>query len=172
MPAIFGLTVANHVILSVTGYPLDYVPAKGREKMYEGMLATLQSYEEKLARLGNEGDQIGLKVPITVGDVAFLSEELYHGRSAITGIPTKLVLIRWQKPSGSSITTLGEGKSIQKCSTVKLHDLVLMTKDEATRHEKEIFKGGKSLEDVYDAETLARVEEKRKTAEKYEAFRS
>ncbi|ENH69741.1 hypothetical protein FOC1_g10012099 [Fusarium oxysporum f. sp. cubense race 1] len=159
MPAIFGLTVANHVILSITGYPLDYVPAKGREKMYEGMLATLQSYEEKLARLGNEGDQIGLKVPITVGDVAFLS-------------PTKLVLIRWQKPSGSSITTLGEGKSTQKCSTVKLHDLVLMTKDEATRHEKEIFKGGKSLEDVYDAETLARVEEKRKTAEKYEAFRS
>ncbi|KAH7221467.1 hypothetical protein BKA60DRAFT_567870 [Fusarium oxysporum] len=172
MPAIFGLTVANHVILSITGYPLDYVPAKGREKMYEGMLATLQSYEEKLARLGNEGDQIGLKVPITVGDVAFLSEELYHGRSAITGIPTKLVLIRWQKPSGSSITTLGEGKSIQKCSTLKLHDLVLMTKDEATRHEKEILKGGKSLDDVYDAETLARVEEKRKTAEKYEAFRS
>ncbi|EXK27795.1 hypothetical protein FOXG_19906 [Fusarium oxysporum f. sp. lycopersici 4287] len=46
MPAIFGLTVANHVILSVTGYPLDYVPAKGREKMYEGMLATLQSLEQ------------------------------------------------------------------------------------------------------------------------------
>jgi hypothetical protein len=171
MPAIFGLTVANHVILSITGYPLDYVPAKGREKMYEGILATIQSYEEKLARLTFEGDTVGLKVPINVGDVAFLSEELYRGRSAISGIPTKLVLIRWEKPSTPSMTTLGEGKDIQKCSTVKFNDLVLMTKEEATRHEKEIFKGGKSIEEVYDAETIARVEEKRKTAEKYEAFR-
>jgi hypothetical protein len=139
--------------------------------MYEGMLATIQSYEEKLARLTFQGDTVGLKVPINVGDVAFLSEELYRGRSAISGIPTKLVLIRWEKPSTPSMTTLGEGKDIQKCSTVKFNDLVLMTKEEATRHDKEIFKGGKSIEEVYDAETIALVEEKRKTAEKYAAFR-
>ena len=42
MPAIFGLTAANHVILSVTGYPIDYVPAKGREKMYEGIMTYVQ----------------------------------------------------------------------------------------------------------------------------------
>ncbi|KAF4460266.1 hypothetical protein FALBO_12954 [Fusarium albosuccineum] len=171
MPAIFGLTVANHVILSITGYPIDYVPAKGRDRMYDGILTTLQGYEDKLAKMTHKGDTVGLKVPVTVGDVAFLTEELYSGRSAISGIPTKLVLVRWQRPSGSSMTTLGEGKDIQKCSTVRLSDLVCMTKEEATRHRKEIFKAGKALKEVYDAATIARVEEKRKEAEKYEVFR-
>ncbi|EMT60974.1 hypothetical protein FOC4_g10012265 [Fusarium odoratissimum] len=54
MPAIFGLTVANHVILSVTGYPLDYVPAKGREKItfdyqpsFFHSLLNMSSYKKK-----------------------------------------------------------------------------------------------------------------------------
>lgn len=171
MPAIFGLTVANHVILSITGYPLDYLPAKGRDRMYDGMLAYLQSSEDKLARLTDNPNTVGLKVPVTVGDVAFLAEELYNGRSIITGLATKLVLIRWHRPTGSSMSVLGEGKDIQRCSTVKLSDIVVVTKEEATRHEKEIFKAGKSLEEVYDAATIERVEAKRTEAEKYEAFR-
>ncbi|KAM5348843.1 hypothetical protein ACJ41O_008666 [Fusarium nematophilum] len=172
MPAIFGLTVANHVILSVTGYPLDYVPAKGRDRMYDGMLASLQGYEDKLARVTNGGEVVvGLKVPVTVGDVAFLAEELYRGRSVVSGISTKLVVIRWRRPEASSVTTLGEGKDEQKCSTVRLSDLVVMTKEEAARHEKEVFKAGKKLKDVYDAETLKKVKERRREAEKYEAFR-
>lgn len=36
MPAIFGLTTANHVILSITGYPIDYVPAKGAREDVRG----------------------------------------------------------------------------------------------------------------------------------------
>ncbi|KAH6885376.1 hypothetical protein B0T10DRAFT_564155 [Thelonectria olida] len=171
MPAIFGLTVANHVILSITGYPLDYVPAKGRDRMYEGILSTLQGYEDKLARLTDKGDTVGLKVPIQLSDVSFLVEELYHSRSAITGISTKLVLIRWRKPAGSSMTVLGEGKDIQKCSTVRMSDLVCMTKEEATRHYKRVWKSGKPLKDVYDAETIERVESKLREAEQYEAFR-
>ncbi|ENH66667.1 hypothetical protein FOC1_g10002174 [Fusarium oxysporum f. sp. cubense race 1] len=54
MPAIFGLTVANHVVLSVTGYPLDYVPAKGREKItfdyqpsFFHSLLNMSSYKKK-----------------------------------------------------------------------------------------------------------------------------
>ncbi|EGU86678.1 hypothetical protein FOXB_02784 [Fusarium oxysporum f. sp. conglutinans Fo5176] len=54
MPAIFGLTVANHVILSVTGYPLDYGPAKGREKItfdyqpsFFQSLLNMSSYKKK-----------------------------------------------------------------------------------------------------------------------------
>lgn len=171
MPAIFGLTVANHVILSITGYPQDYLPAKGRDRMYDGILAYVQSSEDKLARITDGGDTVGLKIPLTVGDVAFLAEELYNGRSVITGIPTKLVLIRWRRPEGSSMTVLGEGKDVQKCSTVRLGDLVCMTKEEATRHEKEVFKAGKPLKKVYDAATIERVKAKLKEAKKYEAIR-
>ncbi|KAG6256448.1 hypothetical protein E4U23_001775 [Claviceps purpurea] len=170
MPAVFGLTAANHVILSITGYPLDYAPAKGREKMYEGIMTYVAGSEDRLARsLGL--DTVGLKTPLTMGDVAFLSEELYHGRSIISGISTKIVLIRWRRPEGPSMYVIGEGKDVQKCSTVRLRDLVCMTKEEATRHEKEIFKAGKKLEELYDQETIERVETKLASAAKYEQFR-
>ncbi|KAG6032011.1 hypothetical protein E4U40_006618 [Claviceps sp. LM458 group G5] len=170
MPAVFGLTAANHVILSITGYPLDYAPAKGREKMYEGIMTYVAGSEDRLARsLGL--DTVGLKTPLTMGDVAFLSEELYHGRSIISGISTKIVLIRWRRPEGPSMYVIGEGKDVQKCSTVRLRDLVCMTKEEATRHEKEIFRAGKNLEELYDQETIERVETKLTSAAKYEQFR-
>jgi hypothetical protein len=170
MPAIFGLTAANHIILSITGYPLDYAPAKGRDKMYDGILSFVQSTEEKLVRLFVPGT-IGLKVPLNFGDVAFLTEELYHARSIISGIPTKLVLIRWRRPESTSMTIIGEGKDEQKCSTIRLRDLVCMTREEAVRHEKVIFKEGKPLEEIYDQETIKRVEAKLTEAATFEQFR-
>lgn len=170
MPAIFGLTAANHVILSITGYPLNYVPAKGREKMYEGMMTFVQGSEDRLARMLGL-DTVGLKTPLTSGDVAFLAEELYHGRSAVSGISTKLVLTRWQRPEDTNMSVIGEGKDTQKCSTVRLRDLVCMTKEEATRHEKEIFKARKALGEVYDTETIDRIEAKLAVAAKYESYR-
>lgn len=170
MPAVFGLTVANHVMLSITGYPLNYVPAKGREKMYEGILSYVQSTEDKLARIFGL-DSVGLKAPLTMGDVAYLSEELYNGRSIVSGIPTKIVLIRWRKPESTNMTVIGEGKDIQKCSTLRLRDLVCMTKEEATRHEKEVFRADKPLEELYNKETIERIEAKLAEAARYEKYR-
>ncbi|KYK58944.1 ThiF domain protein [Drechmeria coniospora] len=170
MPAIFGLTAANHVILSIAGYPIDYVPAKGREKMYESIFNYVQGSEEKLARMFEPG-VIGVKTPLTMGDVAFLAEELYHARSIISGISTKLVLIRWRKPEVTNLNIIGEGKDVQKCSTIRLRDLVCMTKEEATRHEKDILKLGMPLESLYDAETISNVEARLAEAAKYEKLR-
>jgi tRNA threonylcarbamoyladenosine dehydratase len=167
MPAIFGLTVANHVILSITGYPLDYAPAKGREKMYEGMLNFVQATEERLARQYTPGI-IGIKTPITLNDVGFLAEEIYRGRSVVTGLPTRLVLVRWEKPTHDPISRIGDGTSIQKCSDIKLSGLVCMTKEEGVRHEKEILKGDTAVEDLYDSETLARVTAAREETRRYE----
>ncbi len=55
------------------GYPLDYNPAKGRDKMYDQVHATVQSVEEKIvrARHGSPDAAVGLKVPLTLGDIAF-----------------------------------------------------------------------------------------------------
>ncbi|KOS20791.1 Uncharacterized protein ESCO_004123 [Escovopsis weberi] len=171
MPAIFGLTAANHAILKITGYPIEYVPAKGRERMYESILTYVQSSEEKLARLFAPGTT-GLKIPLTVGDCAFMAEELFRSRSAVSGIPTKLVLIRWRRPQDGNMSVIGEGtESEQKCSTVRLRDLVCMTKEEATRHEMEIFKAGRPVEELYDEETIRRVEAKMAEAAKYEECR-
>lgn len=171
MPAVFGLTVANHVILSITGYPIEYVPAKGRDKMYEGVFNYVQGFEERIAKIYHPG-LIGLKMPLTPTDVAFLVDDLYNGRSIISRVSTRLVLVRWRKPE-DSVSFLGkEGdKEYQKTSNFKFSDLVCLTKEEAVRHEREIFKGDKKVEDLYDAETIEKVESKRKEIEAYERYR-
>jgi hypothetical protein len=139
--------------------------------MHDGILTALQGSEEKMVRQMTPGHDfkiaIGLKIPITIGDVAFLTEEVFRGRSAITGLPTRLALLRWRRPTKTTLINI-EG---QKSSDVKLSDLVCMTKDEATRHENEILKGDKQPEDVYDKETIEKVEGLLKEAAKYEKFR-
>ncbi|KAK3310955.1 uncharacterized protein B0T15DRAFT_387573 [Chaetomium strumarium] len=174
MPAVFGYTVANHVILKITGYPMDYQPAKARDKMYDAILAYVQASEEKIVRMieGTRTDVcVGLKVPITPGDIAFLVEEVFRGRSAVTGIPTKLVLIRWKKPRGTTLVRIGEESAEQKSSNLRLRDLVCMTKEEATRHQKKILQGDKSLKDLYSREVIELVEARQKESEAYERYR-
>jgi tRNA A37 threonylcarbamoyladenosine dehydratase len=170
MPAVFGYAVANHVILKITGYPHEYVPAKGREKMYDGILAQLQGSEEKLARLTTPGeDAQGLKLSLSVYDVGYLVEEVYRGKSALSGIPTRLALVRWRKPqTGSTIKLDVEG---QKSSGVKLRDLVCMTREEAAVHEREVVKGDKTPEQFYDEETVEVVEGRLREEMSFEKFR-
>ncbi|KAF2205274.1 hypothetical protein GQ43DRAFT_386209 [Delitschia confertaspora ATCC 74209] len=167
MPAIFGLAVANHVILEITGYPHEYLPSKNREKMYDGILGSLQGSEERLARLSGFAEQ-GLRIPITQDDVGYLVEEVYHGRSIISGLSTKLALVRWEKPEGEFIDKRTPG---QYNSLLKMRELVLMTKEEATKHEKEVLKGAKGLEEVYGRETVERVRGRMEEEEVFERFR-
>ncbi|KAF2653236.1 hypothetical protein K491DRAFT_603358 [Lophiostoma macrostomum CBS 122681] len=167
MPAIFGLAVANHVILETTGYPHEYLPSKSRDKMYDGILGSLQGAEERLARHIGEDAQ-GMKIPLTQDDVGYLVEEVYHSRSIISGLATRLCLVRWNKPGNDFIDRRTPG---QKNSLLQMKELVCMTKEEAAKHEKEILKGDKSAEDLYDKKIIDEVALKMKEEEKYERFR-
>jgi hypothetical protein len=158
-----------------SGYPLDYAPAKSRDKMYDSILAALQASEEKILRHMTPGHDasitLGLRIPVTVGDVSFLVEEIFKGRSAITGLGARLLLVRWRKPTSSTLIKIGEASKEQKSSNVNLGELVCMTKEEATRHEKEVLRGNSKVEDLYDAATIEKIEALRKEAAKYEKYR-
>ena len=166
MPAVFGLCVANHVMLEIAGYPHDYyIPIKAREKMYDGALTQLQGLEERVAK--HHGlDPIGLRIPVTADDVAYLVEEVFRGRSVISGLGNRLGLIRWRKSQESWVDLSTPG---QKADRLQLDQLVCMTRDEMQRHEKTVLKGDRAPEDVYDADIVALVE-KRLAEER--AFRS
>jgi tRNA A37 threonylcarbamoyladenosine dehydratase len=170
MPAVFGYAVANYVILQVAGYPCEYVPAKGREKMYDGILAQLQGSEEKLARATTPGeDAQGLKLGVSVNDVGYLVEEVWRGKSAVSGVPTRLALVRWRAPGpGSTIDRSVEG---QKSSKVRLRDLICMTREEAAVHEKEVVRGGKTPEDLYDKDVVLEAEKRLQEEIGYEKYR-
>jgi len=135
--------------------------------MYDGILAFVQSTEEKLARATEGGSSdvgLGLKVPVTQRDVEFLVEEAYKGRSVISGSTHKMVLVRWGKPAGSTVVRFGE----QKSSNLRTRELVLMNKEEATRHIKEVLQGDKTLQDLYSTEMIEKVEARQRVVDGYE----
>ena len=168
MPAVFGYAAANHVILHVTGYPYEYTPSKGRDRMYEEMLGKVQALEERLARTSGD-DGVGIRIPVTKEDVSFLLEEVYKGKSAISSVPTRLALTRWEAPEeGYSPDKSVQG---QKTSRARVAELVCMTKEEARRHYDEVLIGGKKVQEVYDIDTIARVEGRISEARGFEAYR-
>lgn len=172
MPAMFGYTVANYVICSITGYPMEYrIGERGRDKMYDAMLSALQGLEERLARAVNGQDAIGLKVPVSKDDITYLVEEVFRGKSVVTGLSTRLVLIRWTKPESNSNMDRSYEAEGQKMSNLKISDLVLMTKEEASRHEKEILKGGKTPEEVYESDVIEKVRLRRLDEQAYDKYR-
>ena len=169
MPAMFGMCLANHVMLELSRYPHAYLVSKNRDKMYDSILSTLQSTEERLARWA--GHQIqGLRIPVTQDDVGYLVEEVYRGKSVISGLPTRLVLIRWSWPADQPAFDLSTYAG-QKSSTLELKNIVCMTKEEAARHEKEILKERKNPEDVYSSPVLDEVRQRMQEESFYEKYR-
>ena len=158
------------------GYPSDYVSGKGREKLYDQVLAAIQGVEERIVRRrdpGNPEAAKGLKLPLTPGDIAFLLEDIYRGKSAVTGVPTRPTLIRWRLPAADTMLRIdaGRGKGEQKSARLRLSELVCMTRDEALRHQNEILLGTKTPEDLYDDEVRGRVEARLAEARQWEAYR-
>ena len=161
MPAIFGLCVANHVMLEITGYPHEYLQSKARVKMYDGILAQSQGLEERVAR--HHGlNPIGLRIPVTADDVGYLVEEVYRGRSVVSGLSSRLALTRWTKPKADWIDTATPG---QKADKLTLDQLVCMTKDEVAKHERTVLKEGQQPDEVYSQQVVElvhrRMEEER-----------
>ena len=155
IPAVFGYVAANFVLVSIAGYPHEACAGKGRDKLYETVLGQLQASEEKLARAGG-ATVVGLKVPVTRDEVGFMLDEVYRGKSVLSGLATRLTLVRWRPPEqGYRPDARWEG---QLSARLKLSDLVCMTKEEANAHEKAVLLGDLGPETLYDSSVANLVE--------------
>lgn len=171
MPAMFGYAAANHVILNIARYPCEYIPAKGREKLYDAASALLQGMEQRLAQRTTPGhDAQGLKLPITTSDIGYVIEEIFRGKSVASGVATRLAVVRWRKPPPAT-SSMHLGPGTQKTSTLRLDDLVCLTRDEAVRHEREIILGTASLDDLYTPETVQLVQARLAEGRQLERYR-
>ncbi|KKK18013.1 ThiF domain protein [Aspergillus rambellii] len=172
MPAVFGYTLANHVICDISGYPIDYsVGVKGKDKIYDSIQAALLVSYERLAKAQAGKHLIGIRIPITKDDVSYLVDEIWRGKSVVSGLPGRIALVPWARPPQGFMPDPEWEKQGQIFIPLKLQDLVLMTKEEATRHEKEVLIGGKNPEELYSEEVLQKVKERRKEVEFYEQYR-
>ncbi|KAK5044636.1 hypothetical protein LTR84_010650 [Exophiala bonariae] len=172
MPAVFGYTVANHVICSIAGYPMDYrIGDKGRDKMYDGILSGLQGLEGRLVRATDGQDAVGLRLPIGRDDVSYLVEEVFRAKSVVSGLSTRLALIRWRKPAGGFKIDEAYHKEGQKIIKLPLVELVVMTKEEAQKHENLILRGDSTPEQIYEPDVLAMVKKRHEEERAYEKYR-
>lgn len=168
MPAIFGYSVANFVVMEIADYPHEIGAGKNRDKMYENILSTLQGQEERLARSTNY-DAHGLKIPITKDDIGYLVEEVYRGKSVVSGVPTRLALTRWKAPEKGYRPD--EDWESQKHARLALNELVCMTKEEMAVHEKEVLLGGRAHEGLYSADVIRLVEKRQEEEAQYNRYR-
>lgn len=145
--------------------------------------------KKKSAAYDANSAAVGLRVPLTSGDVAFLVEEVYRGRSAVSGLPTRTTLVRWQLPERAEGADIVESlldrvrpaaqdlegdvplQAEQKTARLQLADLVCMTREEASRHQDLILLKGQPLSSLYDEATLAPIEARRREAADYEKYR-
>lgn len=147
MPGMYGLTIATYIITSVAGYPIEPIEGKNRYKIYDGIFQSLAGQQTRIGKL----DQ---RVPISLSDVSYILEEVFHGKSPISNYSTKLTLSRWDPTKELS-----------------LQNVVILTKEEQSNHEKRVLNGGEKIEDVYSQEIIDRVNQRFADEQYWSQFR-
>ncbi|KAK7202766.1 hypothetical protein BZA70DRAFT_300273 [Myxozyma melibiosi] len=149
MPAIFGLTVATHILTHIGGYPVgEYIATKNRIKTYDTVLHQLSGQ-----RMRTEGVQV---LPFDIEDVGYMIEEVFRGRSVISreSGAGRIALSKWRAEEGWT-----------------MQNVVLMTREEMKKHEQRVLKGGEKVEEVYPQSVLDLVERRFEEERTYSKYR-
>ena len=141
MPAIFGLTCANIVLMSLADYPVpQQFPAasKLRHRLYADVHGNIKSQSDPFGSSTTQPN-----CPFSVDDVGYIIEEVFRGRSILEPFhTTRLTLVKWR----------AEG-------TFEWNNVICVTKAEGKEHEMKILKGNEKVEDIYGMEVVSRVDE-------------
>lgn len=152
LPAIFGLNIATYILLDLAGKPLtDYMEIKNRKRVYQSLERGLSDREAKV-----QGKKLQDKLPISLEDIGFVFEELYHGRSSLPPFEVlqKANVIRWQKNQDLSVD-----------------NLVVMGNKDAEKHTKECLIDDKHVREVWGDEVVDFINRKSDEARKTIAWR-
>ncbi|KAJ2724216.1 hypothetical protein GGI07_002086 [Coemansia sp. Benny D115] len=131
MPAMFGIAMATYVLTELAGFATEPLMIKGRHALYARMQRELGTRESRRAQGGD--------LRMSVDDCGYVLEEIWRGRSALSGAMDKLALTRWR---------LDEPISPSNC--------VCLTKVEADKHDKLVG----SPEDHYSPEIIKYIEQR------------
>ncbi|KAG2199319.1 hypothetical protein INT47_012953 [Mucor saturninus] len=131
IPSMFGMAIATYIILRLAEYPdFNPLPIKLRDGLYirmhrELMIRETKSFNEKIC-------------PLDARDVGYIFEEMWHGKSVISGPDDKLALTRWIKTEPLSH-----------------FNTICLTRTEANIHDK--LPDSTNLEDFYGQEIYSRI---------------
>jgi hypothetical protein len=96
------------------------------------------------------------RIPLGVDDMGYLFEDLFQGRSAIPpfAILTRPNAVRWKRDQPLTV-----------------YNCIILSQEEADRHEKECLVEGKDLVEVWGEGTVRAVEQRLKEARKVAEWR-
>ncbi|KAI8592616.1 hypothetical protein BDZ88DRAFT_449124 [Geranomyces variabilis] len=112
LPALFGNCMASYVITELAGWVTEPLAIKGREKTYARLHRDMVNREKH--QRGNP-----VAVPLNIADVGYVYEEIWRGRSAVSGSFDKPQIVRWDNSKPPSF-----------------QNLVCLTRAEAEKHDK------------------------------------
>lgn len=112
LPAMFGMSMATFITCKIGGWPMDPLPIKLRDGLYQRIHRDLKVRE---GRLDRDVETIALDRR----DVGYVIEEIWRGKSAISKSMDKIGLCRWKRSE-----------------PLTLQNVVLLTKSELDRHVK------------------------------------
>jgi len=153
LPALFGLTIATHVITTLAGFPTEPLEVKNRRKLYERAQKELQKNDNKV--FDPAAGHTSVAIPLNRDDVGLIYEEIHRGRSIIPpNDPTsRPILSRWRPD---------QPLSKRNC--------VVLTREEYEKHEKEVLKGGRSGREVWGEEVEALVLRRQREVDEMEKW--
>lgn len=154
LPAMFGLTIASHLLCKISGYNSVFDPVQGgysmagknRHKLYDSML---RSANAQCTRL-----KLNTKVTCTnLDEVEYLIEEVWRGKT-LNGDFSRHKLTLWDPSLPADI-----------------HNMVPVTREEQDRHEKLVFIEKRPLSEVYTEKQLREVQQRFELDRWYMQFR-
>ncbi|ODQ47480.1 hypothetical protein PICMEDRAFT_57945 [Pichia membranifaciens NRRL Y-2026] len=148
MPGMFGLAIATRIVTEAGGYPVEPIEGKNRYKVYDSLLQSLAGQQTRI-------DIKDQRTPwVALSDVQYIIEEVWRGKSPVSGLSTRLTLSRWYPDQ-----ELG------------MQNAVVLTKEEQREHEKRVLLGNEKIEDVYSPEVVRRVLDRFAEEKYYSQFR-
>lgn len=148
MPGMFGLAIATRIVTDAGGYPVEPIDGKNRYKVYDSLFQSLAGQQ---TRVGIKNQRTPW---ISLSDIQYILEEVWRGKSPVSGLATRLTISRWL-PN----VELGT------------QNVVVLTKEEQKEHERRVLLGGEKPEDVYPPEVIERVKHRFEEERYYAKFR-
>lgn len=148
MPGMFGLAIATRIVTEAGGYPVEPIEGKNRYKVYDSLLQSLSGQQTRIGIPSQRTPWVGMS------DVQYILEEVWRGKSPVSGLATRLTLSRWYPDQ-----ELG------------MQNVVVLTKEEQKEHEQRVLLGGEKIEDVYPKDVIERVLHRFEEEKYYAKFR-
>ncbi|CAO3658805.1 unnamed protein product [Umbelopsis ramanniana] len=112
IPSMFGMALATHIILTLGNWPnFEPLAVKNRDSTYQKI------HRELLVREGVQYNE--QTIPFDIKDVGYIFEEMWLGKSILSGPVDKPAIVRWDRSKPLSFT-----------------NVICLTRDEAAKHDK------------------------------------